>query len=246
MPANGIITPVEDGKVVDTSASGNSQSSTKKSGSTLDKEAFLQLLVAQMKYQDPLQPTSNTEYISQLATFSSLEEMQNLNATMTNMQGVNLVGKQVVMSVTSEATGITTKVSGFVEYVQRENGKTYLVIEGNPYNIDDLESVVDEAYIDAVALAETFKQMVAQLPSVRDVTLADKEKVEAAKKAVNAMNGYQQGFLDAESLTKLRDLLNRIAELEKNVEKPEEKPDEEKPDESQGGDKTEGTESTDK
>lgn len=246
MPANGIVTPVEDGKVVDTSASGNSQSSTKKSGSTLDKEAFLQLLVAQMKYQDPLEPTSNTEYISQLATFSSLEEMQNLNATMTNMQGTNLVGKQVVMSVTSDTTGITTKVSGFVEYVQRENGKTYLVINGNPYNIDDLESVVDEAYIDAVSLAETFKQMVAQLPSVRDVTLADKEKVEAAKKAVNAMNGYQQGFLDAESLTKLRDLLNRIAELEKNVEKPEETPGDEKPDESQGEDKTEGTGSTDK
>ena len=85
--ANGIIKPVEDGKVVDSSAEANSPSAKKKSGSTLDKEAFLKLLVAQMKYQDPLEPTSNTEYIAQLATFSSLEEMQNLNATMTTMQG---------------------------------------------------------------------------------------------------------------------------------------------------------------
>ena len=42
-------------------------------GGDLDKEAFLQLLVTQMKYQDPLEPTDNTEYVSQLATFSELE-----------------------------------------------------------------------------------------------------------------------------------------------------------------------------
>lgn len=67
-----IVVPVKDGKIVDETASQTSLSESKKAGS-LDKEAFLQLLVAQMKYQDPLEPTSNTEYISQLATFSSLE-----------------------------------------------------------------------------------------------------------------------------------------------------------------------------
>ncbi len=245
--ANGIIKPVEDGKVVDSSAEANSPSAKKKSGSTLDKEAFLKLLVAQMKYQDPLEPTSNTEYIAQLATFSSLEEMQNLNATMTTMQGANLVGKQVVMNVTSETTGITTKVSGFVEYVMRENGKTFLVIDGSPYNIDDLESVVDEAYIDAVALAESFKQAVAKLPNVRQVTLDDKESIEKVKEAVNKMNGYQQGFLDADSLTKLRDLLKRIEELEKQVEKPDQPGgDTEKPTDPDGEDKTDETNGTDK
>ena len=59
---NGITQMIQDGKVVDTTAKGNSKSSSSKaSNSSLDKEAFLQLLVAQMKYQDPLQPTSNTE-----------------------------------------------------------------------------------------------------------------------------------------------------------------------------------------
>ena len=38
-------------------------------GGKLDKDAFLQLLVAQMKYQDPLEPTDNTQYVSQLASF---------------------------------------------------------------------------------------------------------------------------------------------------------------------------------
>ena len=50
--------------------SSNSYAATskgKKSGSDLDKEAFLNLLVTQMQYQDPLNPSDNTEYMSQLA-----------------------------------------------------------------------------------------------------------------------------------------------------------------------------------
>ena len=60
-----LVAPVKDGKIVDTTQKTNSKE-TEKSGNNLDKDAFLQLLVAQMKYQDPLEPTSNTEYISQL------------------------------------------------------------------------------------------------------------------------------------------------------------------------------------
>ena len=58
-----VLVPVKDGKVVDNTASQDSLAANKKAGGGLDKEAFLQLLVAQMKYQDPLEPTSNTEYI---------------------------------------------------------------------------------------------------------------------------------------------------------------------------------------
>ena len=48
----------------------SSQETERKVGSELGKEEFLQLLVTQMKYQDPLEPTDNTEYVSQLAQFS--------------------------------------------------------------------------------------------------------------------------------------------------------------------------------
>jgi flagellar basal-body rod modification protein FlgD len=49
------------------------------SSSALGKDAFMKLLVNQIKNQDPLSPSDNTQYLSQLAQFSSLEQMQSLN-----------------------------------------------------------------------------------------------------------------------------------------------------------------------
>ena len=73
---------VKNGEIV-TSASQDSLSKVnEKSNSGMDKDAFLQLLVAQMKYQDPLEPTSNTEYISQYAQFSQVEALNNMSTTM--------------------------------------------------------------------------------------------------------------------------------------------------------------------
>ena len=49
-----------------------------KDNSSLDKDAFLSLLVTQLEYQDPLSPQDNSEYVAQLAQFSSLEQMTNM------------------------------------------------------------------------------------------------------------------------------------------------------------------------
>ena len=91
--------------------------------SELDKEAFLQLLVTQMKYQDPLEPTDNTEYVSQLATFSELEQMTNLVASSDLTRASQLVGQYVTVKVKNETTLEETIKGGKVDYVTVENGK---------------------------------------------------------------------------------------------------------------------------
>ena len=54
----------------------------------LDKDAFLQLLVTQMQYQDPLDPQDNSDYIAQLAQFSALEQMTNVASNLSNLSSV--------------------------------------------------------------------------------------------------------------------------------------------------------------
>lgn len=234
-----LFAPVENGKVVDTSASSSSLSTVNESsGSSLDKEAFLQLLVAQMKYQDPLEPTSNTEYISQLATFSSLEEMQNMNSTMEGFQASNLVGKQVIMRVTT-ASGGTQFVSGQVDYIVRENGKTYLSVANGLYSISDLDTVVDETYLEASNLCEDFKKVIAKLPSEDKITLDDKDAVEEARKVYDSMTDYQKEFMKTyakEYLALLTKLEEKLKKLEGTETPAPETPDPETPDTEPEGD----------
>ena len=139
------------GVKIDTSMAGNTVASTKdtSSGSSLDKDAFLQLLVTQMQYQDPLEPTSNTEYMSQLAQFTSLEEMENLNKAYTRSDAQSLVGSYVIIK-TQDSSGDDKYVSGLVDYVTMINNKPYFSINDNYYAYEDLDSVVDADYINSL------------------------------------------------------------------------------------------------
>ena len=66
-------------KLSDYEAAQNQAKAKDKKNDALGKDAFLQLLVTQMKYQDPLDPQDNSEYLSQLAQFSALEQMTNVS-----------------------------------------------------------------------------------------------------------------------------------------------------------------------
>ena len=152
--ASNLVAPVEDGKIVET----ESQSSLKKAQSSnngMDKDAFLQLLVAQMRYQDPLEPTSNTEYIAQYAQFSQVEQMQNLAATSELARATQLVGQEVYIK-TTDSTGNMKYVTGKVDYVVFENNKAYLAINESLYSLEDLDTVADAAYLDAYNKALKF------------------------------------------------------------------------------------------
>lgn len=145
-----IVKPVVNGEIQDSLSSNSLGNKTNKPGGALGKDAFLQLLVTQMKYQDPLSPMENTEYISQLATFSQLEELQNMGESMNISKALSLTGQLVMMKVTNAVTGETGFVTGYVDYITIENGKAYLNIKGQDYSIDDLYNVVDQEYWDAL------------------------------------------------------------------------------------------------
>ncbi|MBQ1193017.1 MAG: hypothetical protein IIX45_02730 [Lachnospiraceae bacterium] len=116
---------------------------------TLGKDAFLKLLVTQLQYQDPLNPQSNEEFVSQLAQFSSLEEMQAMTNSLANSQALSLVGKNVIIEVGKSSGTSTATIGGYVQYVQMIDGKAYLSINDNLYSYEDLDSVIDDYYLQA-------------------------------------------------------------------------------------------------
>lgn len=119
------------------------QNNQRVANQTLDKDAFLQLLIEQMANQDPLNPASDTEYISQLAQFSMLEELQSLNDTMTQTQLYSLVGKYVFVNTTDSETGEQELAYGKVDGIIKQNGIDYLVIGDNQYQLSDLVGVAN-------------------------------------------------------------------------------------------------------
>ena len=138
---------VENG-IVETNYTETYQKEDTKGTSALGKDAFLQLLVAQLQNQDPLAPQDNSEFVAQLAQFSSLEELQNITSSMNNSQALGLVGKYVIVEVgKSQGLSETTTVTGYVDYVQMVDGKAMLSINDNLYKYDDLDSVADDYYI---------------------------------------------------------------------------------------------------
>ncbi len=75
-------------KLSDYEAAQNQAKAKDKKNDALGKDAFLQLLVTQMKYQDPLDPQDNSEYLSQLAQFSALEQMTNVSKGLENVSKI--------------------------------------------------------------------------------------------------------------------------------------------------------------
>lgn len=141
-----LIQPVKDGKIVNNTAS-DSTSKDKKTGTgELGKDAFLQLLVTQMKYQDPLNPNTDTQFVAQLATFSQLEQMQNLSQTAINSQALSLVGRDVIMKA-EDSSGNVVYTSGVVDFITMQAGKAQLSVNGELYGIDQLSEVIDSTYL---------------------------------------------------------------------------------------------------
>ena len=207
-----LIQEVQNGQIVENATSA---SSSKQKSNDLGYDQFLQILCAEMQYQDPLNPTSNTDYIAQMATFTQVESMLNMQNTMTSSQANDLVGKYCIMKVTSSTTGEVTYAAGNVDYVLHQNGKTFLSIGDSLYNIEDLDTVADMDYMEAVSLAQEFELAVSKLPNIDQISLADKDQIMTIAEGYNSLNEYQKGFINKDVLDKFTEKYNRYNELVK-------------------------------
>ncbi len=117
------------------SSASTTSSPTRNTTSELGKDEFLKILIAQMQNQDPTSPMDNSQFISQMAQFSALEQMQQLNTTFQYNQAYSLIGKTVSATVTG-SDGKTSTVSGIVSGVTTYNDVPYLYINGNLLSLD--------------------------------------------------------------------------------------------------------------
>lgn len=198
-----LIEQIKDGQMVNDKTSTSSASTKSKTDST--KEMFLQLLVTEMQYQDPLQPTDNSEYVKEMATFSQVEALNSVSDKMNELQASALVGNYVTIT-DSDGNNIT----GCVEYVTTDSDDIKVSVEGKLYEIDLVTTVQDPTYYEAGVLADTFSTLVGKLPSTQDVLAKDAEDVAKVRAIYNALTDYQKTFISQSDITKLEALEKKL------------------------------------
>lgn len=108
----------------------------------MDKDMFLQLLVTQMRYQDPLNPMDNQEMLAQLAQFTALEQMNNV-AQVTEKQYANsLVGKYVEYLHTDAETGQSGYLINKVDYAKIEGNTILIGVGGIEVELSQIRQIV--------------------------------------------------------------------------------------------------------
>lgn len=235
------VAPVEDGKLVydyQKIKNEKEQSEKTQTGSKLGYDQFLTLLCAEMQYQDPLEPTSNTEYVAQLATFSQLEATLSLQTTEQSNMANGLVGKYVILNVTDSTTGKQSYVDGKVDYVMHNpDGSVMLSVNNKLYPLEDLDTVADSDYYEATGMAKSIENMLGMLPDVEDITAEYETAVKQIRDLFDGMTSYQQQFVDPDALKKLQAYEAQLAKVKPVIP---DKPD----DTAEGSGSTEGSEKT--
>lgn len=107
----------------------DSISSTTSSRAQLNLQDFVRILSAQLNHQDPLKPMDNTEFLAQLAQFSSLEQSRQLNDKLDSLLSVQATGQSIgLIGRTVQAQTVSGTVSGQVTQLSFANGEPRLTI----------------------------------------------------------------------------------------------------------------------
>ncbi len=111
---------------------------------TLGKDDFLKLLIVQLENQDPTKPLEDKAFIAQMAQFSSLEQMTEINTTLSNLIINNKINN--AYSLLGKFVGVLDKntnkvVEGVVTQVAFKNGSPEITINGMNFSVDDIVKV---------------------------------------------------------------------------------------------------------
>jgi flagellar basal-body rod modification protein FlgD len=200
----------------------NTNISTSKTAETKDggytEEMFMKLLVAEMQYQDPLEPTDNSQYVAQLASFTQIEAIQAVQADMKNIQGNSMVGKMVAL-----IDDDNVEIHGRVDYVRTDDdGQLLASVNNKEYPVEKIKSIMDETYYNAVLVADTILADISKLPTKDLLTLGDEEDVVKVATMINSLDAYTKGFLGDDVTKYVQSLVDKIAELKKTKQEAEE------------------------
>jgi len=107
-----------------TGVTNNSGTSTTTKDTSLGKDDFLKMLVTQLRNQDPLKPMDDTAFVAQMAQFSSLEQMQNMNSTTLATQANGMIGDNVTWTNNDNEV-----FDGVVKGVSIVSGESKLIVD---------------------------------------------------------------------------------------------------------------------
>jgi flagellar basal-body rod modification protein FlgD len=122
------------------------QTKTTGAAQTLGSQDFMNLMMKQLQYQDPTEPVSNTEFISQQAQFTQLSTTQEMNKNITTnnsiMQTLALVGKDVVLTNPEDAT---KTIKGTVSGAAFDADGAAIEVNGTSYPISLVKTVTEHS-----------------------------------------------------------------------------------------------------
>jgi len=156
-----------------------------------DKDMFMKLLVTQLKYQDPTRPMEDREFIAQMAQFSTLEQMSNMNKEMANLlkssrsnEAFSLLGKQI------DALNPMTnrRVSGIVSSIQYNGDEQVLMVGGEQVRMSDI-SAVRNAEVPAGTAAAAYSNAAAVTTTINGA--AEQKTMSNQSKGRDAVPGNQ-------------------------------------------------------
>lgn len=121
----------------------------------LGKNEFFKILSAQLQFQDPMEGGDNSQYVAQLAQFSTLEQMENLNQAMADLQSNQnlLFGSQMIGKIV-EVLGDSGSVKGEVQSVRIRQSDLYVVVEDTEYPAKDIVDLSEGIDLEMGALLE--------------------------------------------------------------------------------------------